>query len=513
MDNNIVENYFRAIDKKVEEEIDKNQTRIDKKKEQIRNPKKKPSLFEKLGNDSDLKRYQERGSALTQISQKVYQLRFMESDTYSLPEHILDSLNAIAAFLPENEQKELTSLVREAVRNSSKGKKEKVDELNKQITKLLKNAGIENSKLFVHDRYGNTLSSAPIGLDYALDKASSQLKQQFKGEFFIITPGELEDNYLSLTEEVMLKELNEIRNDEAFNKDPDLEGVCKHYYELEREFKARAKAEQMNLLISNTVTDLSRETTVDFSKVIDYLNKLSKMNQRLIERATKYIEQYNFDKINEKIREKRKEEEKQNAHQAAYQNYAELAYELETVLINDPNNYERINEIESMMREVARTSDLSNGDLQMASIEGKERYYNETRSKQAIRESIQENMDAVHEMKAESQRYLREEAIRLLESRGAFDDLNEVRNGDVYTNHDAVEALIERTMEELKSAPTYTASEKEQATNIYRDYIRYRANLEDKTQFMTFSQYARNVHGMDYVTEEMVEEEVRGMKL
>ena len=116
-------------------------------------------------------------------------------------------------------------------------------------------------------------------------------------------------------------------------------------------------------------------------------------------------------------------------------------------------------------------NDLSNGELQMASIEGKEKYRNELLEQKALREARMDEMNQEHEMKAESQRRLREEAIRLLESRGAFDDLNEVRNGDVYTDHQAVEALIERTMEELRTAPKYTQEQKEKATNIYREYI------------------------------------------
>lgn len=149
----------------------------------------------------------------------------------------------------------------------------------------------------------------------------------------------------------------------------------------------------------------------------------------------------------------------------------------------------------------------------MASIEGKEKYRNELLEQKALREARMDEMNQEHEMKAESQRRLREEAIRLLESRGAFNDLNEVRNGDVYTDHQAVEALIERTMEELRTAPKYTQEQKEKATNIYREYIRYRANLQDKTNYMTFSEYTRNLYQEEDLTEEMVDEEVRGRSL
>ena len=68
-------------------------------------------------------------------------------------------------------------------------------------------------------------------------------------------------------------------------------------------------------------------------------------------------------------------------------------------------------------------------------------------------------------------------------------------------------------MEELRTAPKYTQEQKEKATNIYREYIRYRANLQDKTNYMTFSEYTRNLYQEEDLTEEMVDEEVRGRSL
>ena len=507
-----LEDYLRSLDEKIEESLSKNQERTEKKREQIRNPKKKPSFFEKLSNDSELKHLQEKTRELTELTQKMYQLRSMEASGYDLPQEIRDYLNEIAGFLPEQDQKVLGNLTREAIRNSAKSKKEKVDELNKQMSKLLKSTGLENSKMFVKDRYGNS-QSAMHNVGYVLDTASSKMKQSFNGEYVMITPQELASSYLTLEEEVLIKNLDELKNFEEFKNDPKTKDVAKNFHEIERELNARAKAEHMNTILINAKNALSSETEVNFSELISYLNDLQQMNTRIIERATKYVEKFDFRYLEEKIREKREQEEKEARHNAAYSNYARLAYELEELLDKDPDNLERREELEAQMRDIARMNDLSNGELQMASIEGKEKYRNELLEQKALREARMDEMNQEHEMKAESQRRLREEAIRLLESRGAFDDLNEVRNGDVYTDHQAVEALIERTMEELRTAPKYTQEQKEKATNIYREYIRYRANLQDKTNYMTFSEYTRNLYQEEDLTEEMVDEEVRGRSL
>ena len=217
----------------------------------------------------------------------------MEASGYDLPQEIRDYLNEIAGFLPEQDQKVLGNLTREAIRNSAKSKKEKVDELNKQMSKLLKSTGLENSKMFVKDRYGNS-QSAMHNVGYVLDTASSKMKQSFNGEYVMITPQELASSYLTLEEEVLIKNLDELKNFEEFKNDPKTKDVAKNFHEIERELNARAKAEHMNTILINAKNALSSETEVNFSELISYLNDLQQMNTRIIERATKYVEKFYF---------------------------------------------------------------------------------------------------------------------------------------------------------------------------------------------------------------------------
>ena len=137
---------------------------------------------------------------------------------------------------------------------------------------------LENSKMFVKDRYGNT-QSAMHNVGYVLDTASSKMKQSFNGEYVMITPLELASSYLTFEEEELIKNLDELKNFEEFRNDPKTKDVAKNFHEIERELNARAKAEHMNTILINAKNALNSETEVNFSQLIDYLNELQKIYQ------------------------------------------------------------------------------------------------------------------------------------------------------------------------------------------------------------------------------------------
>lgn len=228
----------------------------------------------------------------------------------------------------------------------------------------------------------------------------------------------------------------------------------------------------------------------------------------------------------------------------------------------NPNDYEKIQQLKEAMRQVAMNSGLTNGQLEVAMVEGKTKYQTERQEQKAKVEAVKEKIAYEDQLKADVMRQIREYAIRELESSGAFKEDYEFRNGDVYSKPMDKEAMIQRKIAELKRIADMTPEErgledqkrrgfvspdtrledltpqqlndlrvgyrdssyefmadykdwqsreqiKPQANNIYREYIKYRAALKDKTQFLSFSEYAKQLHNIENMSDIMVDEELK----
>ena len=46
---------------------------------------------------------------------------------------------------------------------------------------------------------------------------------------------------------------------------------------------------------------------------------------------------------------------------------------------------------------------------------------------------------------------------------------------------------------------------KPQANTSYKEYIKYRANLQNKNEFLSFSEYAKQKHNLEQMSEIMVD--------
>ena len=50
---------------------------------------------------------------------------------------------------------------------------------------------------------------------------------------------------------------------------------------------------------------------------------------------------------------------------------------------------------------------------------------------------------------------------------------------------------------------------KSKADTIYKEYIKYRASLKEKNEFLSFSNYARQMYKIDNMSETMVSETLK----
>lgn len=80
-------------------------------------------------------------------------------------------------------------------------------------------------------------------------------------------------------------------------------------------------------------------------------------------------------------------------------------------------------------------------------------------------------------------------------------------------NHQLIEDLKVAYRDEsysfMKPYKEWRNSElKPKANTIYKEYIKYRASLPDKTNYLTFSEYSKQLHNIAGLTETMVDTDI-----
>ena len=276
------------------------------------------------------------------------------------------------------------------------------------------------------------------------------------------------------------------------------------------------------------------------------------------EKSEKYINKFNIEKIKaimKNIEEKSLNEEFQNKGINQYKN---LSYQLAKA--KDSNNFGLEQEIKSKMVKCSIDYKLTDSQMSNASIEGTLEYSNEKIVNKAISDEIREKEEARVKMNAEIYSFLREQAIKELENSNILNNIDPVvKNSDVSIGAEIEERerLISKKIEEIakfcemspeqrglqelkdrgilpKEAtldsltpqqkmdfryayrdaayeyiPKYKKVVQEKGTQtIYAEYLKYKANLEDKSKSISFDEFI--VAKYNSVTEE--KEELVGRK-
>lgn len=214
------------------------------------------------------------------------------------------------------------------------------------------------------------------------------------------------------------------------------------------------------------------------------------------------------------------------------------------------------------MQEIIQSTGLTSEQIKLAEINGKNKYYKDVKEEKNKINNAKAKIEYEDELKRTVMAEIREEAIRELESNKAFEGSYEARNGDVYSQPIDREMLIQRKIEELKRIADMTPEErglydlkkqgivksnatiddltmsqlndirigysdnaysfmadykswkareesKPKVDTIYKEYIKYRSSLKDKTNFLSFSNYAKQVHKIENITDTMVSENLK----
>jgi len=557
---------FDSIKNEIEKRIEKAKEYLEKKQERLKDTTKKIGILDKISINSDIKSYQEQIRRLTELSQSVANLRFSDTNKYKLPDDLKSQFDRLGTLLSEQEIKQLRDNVNDSLKNVNKDKKERVKQEVAKIQELLSKLKIGDNKLLIYNKY-HKYTGTTTSFNNALKKAENIQLKDLTPEYSFVSskPAEIK---LGISDEILLSSIEKMIKSNPLEKDKSTQNIIDNFSSIKEAFGTKAKLDETLLVLSNTLSELGKITEVDFSKVQLFLKQVENNYKKELDKTNKFLDKFDFTDVKKQIEEKKEREEKDRLENSKITEYQQLAYELEKFMSENPNDYEKIQELKEAMRQATMNSGLTNEQLEVAMVEGKTKYQNERQEQKAKVEAVKEKIAYEDQLKADVMRQIREYAIRELESSGAFKEDYEYRNGDVYSKPMDKEAMIQRKIAELKKLADMTPEErgledqkrrgyvspdtkledltpqqlndlrvgyrdssyefmtdykdwqareqiKPQANNVYREYIKYRAALKDKTQFLSFTDYAKQLHNIENMSDIMVDEElkdeVRGM--
>lgn len=549
---------YRSMEMAIEDKTKKLNERIEKNKEKLNGPKK-IGIIDKMTINSDNKRHEEEIRKLTELSKAMGNLKFSKSSNYKLPEDITSRLDDISALLTAEETEELRNVVNSSLRNANKEKKDNVKTASIEAQKILGKLGLSDKAFLVYDGLDYKKS---ISFEVAAKEMEKELLSDLTPEYIPININKSEVS-LNSSESVLISRIEEMISKKELEPTKSVNNIIANIVEVKDAMLTREKANTLTLKISNTITELNKITEIDITMIKTFLSKIQNKYQKELDKANNFISKFDFSNIKEQIEAKAAKENKENEKENRITTYENLAYELEKALAETPDDLQKINEIKAAMQDFTRKFDIPENELDLAKNNGKAKYQSEAKAQKAKVESAKAKIEYEDELKRTVMAEIREEAIRELESSKAFEDSSfEARNGDVYAMPIDRETMIQRKIEELKKIAEMTPIErglydlkkqgrikndatvedltpqqlndirigysddaytfmadykdwkareavKPKANTIYKEYIKYRASLKNKNEFLSFSDYAKQMHKIENMSDTMVDENLK----
>ena len=510
--------------------------------------------------NSDIKKYQEQIIKLTELNQSIATLRFGDNDKYILPEELKSQFDRLGTLLSPQETTQLRESVNNSLKNVNKNKKEDIKQRVINIEKILNQLKIGSNNFQIFNQF-NQYTGNKISFNNAIKEIEKNQLRNLAMQYSFISSKQTEIQ-LKNSDELLLLSLEEMIKNNQLEKNNNTQNIMDNFPSIKEAFVTKTRLEETLLVLNNTLSELTKITEIDFSKVESCLRQLGNKYQNELEKTNKFLSKFDFNEIKKQIETKKEQEDQKKLKNSYIMEYEQLAYELEKVMSENPGNYEKIQQIKEAMRDVTTEYEFSSTQLETAMVAGKTKYQQEQQERRAKVETAKEKIAYEDQLKADVMKEIREYAIRELESSGAFDEEHELRNGDIHSKPIDKEAMIQRKIEELKRIADMTPEErgledqkrrglinsdtrledltpqqlndlrvgysdssyefmadyknwqsreqiKPQANNVYREYIKYRASLNDKNEFLSFSEYAKQMHNIENMSDIMVDEELK----
>ena len=531
---------------------------INKRKETLQEKNKKwtkelqdgkMNILDQLITKKDIHTNQKKIEKIDNLIKKIHQF---ENETKSFTEDKLFSnlkveIENLTSYLTPKEREELTKIVSREILTLRGEEQKKVSVLIEEIKNLLNSLNlssvdfkIEGTSLFVkYDHFMEEIKKA------TLEKISTA------SPYFGV-----KETKNTVFDHTFIDELEEMLTNGKIEMTPAVKKLKNNISQVKSSWLLKERIELVITSLDKTLAIISKDLQdVDMIRLVKYLETLKQRYLKDLQKLNTYLNSFNLTSYKEQIEKEKKIKILQQDQKMALLEYENLFYELEKVLMEEPNNYDKKMVIEAKMRVLTSTVKLSNDALLDAKSKGKQRYYSKKNEKQSLKEVMTKKVKIKRDYLEEENRIFREEAMRQLKD-DDFEETYEFRNGDAYLANLDKEAIIAHKTEEMKRFAKMTPEERglsilkekgkisrdatlgnltpqqlsdmryayrdssypyimeykklKQESNdkeerrkpntLHKEYLRYRASCIDKTNFLTFREFVNKKYNLTEAT-------------
>ena len=477
---------------------------INKRKETLQEKNKKwtkelqdgkMNILDQLITKKDIHTNQKKIEKFDNLIKKIYQF---ENETKSFTENkpfsnLKVKIENLTSYLTPRESEELIKIVSKEILTLRGEEQKKVSVLIEEIKNLLNSLNlssvdfkIEGTSLFVkYDHFMEEIKKATLEkISTSSPYLNIKPKQNIVFDYTFI------DELAEMLINGKIKETPETKKLKN-----NISQIKSSWHLKERMEFAIASLDKVLIIISKDLHD------VDMIKLVKYLETLKQKYLKDFQKINTYLNGFNLAPYKQKVEEEMKLKTLQKDHERALLEYANLFYELEKVLNEEPNNYDKKMAIELQMRNLTSTVSLSNDALLEAKGKGTSKYYAEKNEKQALKKGMAEKIKTKRDYLEEENRIFREEAMRQLKD-DDFEETYEFRNGDAYLANLDKEAIIKHKMGEMQRFAKMTPEERGLSILKEKGKISRDATLENLTpQQLSDMRYAYRDSSYPYIME------------
>lgn len=477
---------------------------INKRKETLQEKNKKwtkelqdgkMNILDQLITKKDIHTNQKKIEKFDNLIKKIYQF---ENETKSFTENkpfsnLKVKIENLTSYLTPRESEELIKIVSKEILTLRGEEQKKVSVLIEEIKNLLNSLNlssvdfkIEGTSLFVkYDHFMEEIKKA------TLEKISTS------SPFLNIKP---KQNIVF--DYTFIDELAEMLINGKIKETPETKKLKNNISQIKSSWHLKERMEFAIASLDKVLIIISKDLQdVDMIKLVKYLETLKQKYLKDFQKINTYLNGFNLAPYKQKVEEEMKLKTLQKDHERALLEYANLFYELEKVLNEEPNNYDKKMAIELQMRNLTSTVSLSNDALLEAKGKGTSKYYAEKNEKQALKKGMAEKIKTKRDYLEEENRIFREEAMRQLKD-DDFEETYEFRNGDAYLANLDKEAIIKHKMGEMQRFAKMTPEERGLSILKEKGKISRDATLENLTpQQLSDMRYAYRDSSYPYIME------------
>ncbi len=544
-----IEEYIEKNIERLKDEIRDNEDKIYKEKSKGSSSRTIKDLNYTIDKDKEKKRN------LDLVEKELHNLMHFSVDPYEMSDELKSRFSEVATFLNEKDLEIFRNTTNNVIGKTADEKQVQIDKYFSRANSAVKKGNLNKTLITVKHKDGNSLDSHMSSMSDTLNNGYKSQKTKIIPKYVWFRGNELKESYLDYSTENRLYYIERLINENRINRnDRRNQKIINEFSNIRKAYETIAMAEEFNFKIDLLEGDLLKDSKLNghLEPLMNFLKQREKSNNNLIYQTKKYLEKFDFSQIDKEVEEQQKKEQEEKKVNDIETQYLNLNYELEKLSNEHPEEKERINELMEQIRRIEESEKIDLSKMHDLRDQGQRKYHSEIEIQKEEIEHIKYEAKKKYDLEHQGDMALKSAAIDALKKEGKTD-------AEIVNHPDLIESKVAelrryahmspeaRGMEDLIKSGRYpvgtkfedlsyseqnnirvaysdeadefieavkrqdarekaTKEEKQIVNNVYKEYLKYRASLENKKEYLSFKAFAMKMYQIQNINVDLVDE-------